>query len=82
MTTPEQARKMADALSIYKMPNYVRDALRDLARQVEELQADAKRYRWMRDIGDETWVPMGRRPGVRFSHEIDQAIDMAIAKAK
>jgi hypothetical protein len=49
--------------------------------ELAALRKDAERYRWLRDVGDETWVPMGKRPSVNFTHEIDQAIDAAIAKA-
>jgi hypothetical protein len=47
----------------------------------ERLRADAARYRWLRDIGDSTWIPMGKRPGISFTHQIDDSIDAAI-KAK
>lgn len=53
-----------------------------LCDELAELRKDAERYRWLRDVGDETWVPMGKRPGVNFTHEIDQAIDAAIARTK
>lgn len=43
MTTPEQARKLAEFKGTDDLPCNVRDALRDLAQQVEELQADAER---------------------------------------
>lgn len=49
-------------------------------RSDDALRKDAERYRWLRDVGDETWVPMGKRPGINFTHEIDQAIDAAIDK--
>ena len=49
MTTPEQARKLAEwSENNENLPAKVRDALLDLARQVEELQADAERYRYMK----------------------------------
>ena len=43
--------------------------------------ADAKRYRWLRDIGDATWIALGKRPGVNFTYEIDAAIDRALRAA-
>jgi hypothetical protein len=44
--------------------------------EVEALRADAERYRWLRDKGDTSWMPMAARvpegaPG------IDAAIDRA-----
>lgn len=44
----------------------------------EALRKDAERYRWLRDAGDSTWTPLGKRPGVKFAHEIDAAIDAAM----
>lgn len=44
--------------------------------QIEALQADAKRYRWLRDVGDASFMALGKRPNVRFTHEIDAAIDL------
>ena len=48
MVTPEEARRIADAVdkAFLKVPA---QALRDLASQVESLQADAERYRWVRE---------------------------------
>lgn len=66
MVTPEEARKLSDLVlqvrDIYKHADGLSDALRDLATQVESLQADAERYRYLRDAhpADETlWVAMG-----------------------
>jgi hypothetical protein len=53
-----------------------------LIAEIERLRADAMRYRWLRDTGDANWAPMGKRTGVRHSHEIDQAIDSAISASK
>jgi len=47
------------------------------AKQIEALQADAERYRWLRDVGDASFMALGKRPNVRFTHEIDTAIDAA-----
>jgi hypothetical protein len=49
-----------------------------LIAEVERLRADAGRYRWMRDVGDQTWTPMARRvpDGAKG---IDAAIDAVIA---
>jgi hypothetical protein len=49
----------------------------DLHKKIEALQADAKRYRWLRDVGDASFMALGKRPNVRFTHEIDAAIDLA-----
>jgi ABC-type phosphate transport system auxiliary subunit len=54
-----------------------KQALDSLRAENEELRKDAGRYRWLRDVGDETWIPLGKRPNVRFTHEIDAAIDKA-----
>jgi hypothetical protein len=53
----------------------------ELEEEVERLRADAGRYRWMRDVGDQTWTPMARRvpDGAKG---IDAAIDAAIEKEK
>ena len=46
---------------------------------------DAARYRWLRDVGDATWVPFRIRTGYSAA-QVDEAIDAAInadrAKAK
>jgi hypothetical protein len=52
--------------------------LRRLAAENAALRKDAERYRWLRDKGDSTWMAMGRRPGVKFTQEIDAAIDAAM----
>lgn len=41
---------------------------------------DAERYRWLRDIGDSTWEPMGARVP-EGSAGIDAAIDKAMLTA-
>jgi hypothetical protein len=38
-------------------------------------EADARRYRWLRDVGDATWRPFGLRAAL-----VDAAIDAAINK--
>jgi hypothetical protein len=45
MITPNEARKLA---AMSSASNKVCAALFDLAKQVEDLQADAMRYRWIR----------------------------------
>jgi hypothetical protein len=54
------------------------EAMNRNADRGEKAEAEAKRYRWLRDVGDATWVPMAKRPGVNFTHEIDAAIDKAM----
>lgn len=46
MTTPEEARKIADMLDYAVLPGA--QTIRELANQVEALQVDADRYRWLR----------------------------------
>jgi hypothetical protein len=48
---------------------------------IEALQADARRYRWLRDIGDKTWVPLRARY-CRGPMSVDQDIDAAMALDK
>lgn len=55
MTTPEQARELAEFRGV-NVPVRMREALLDLARQVEELQADAGRYRWLKANADTQWL--------------------------
>jgi len=50
---------------------------RQLERELQEARKDAERYRWLRDVGNDTWIPLGKRPGVSFTHETDAAIDAA-----
>lgn len=50
-----------------------------LCKEIERLQKDAKRYRWLRDVGDATWRPFALREG--YSAEMaDKAIDAAMLK--
>lgn len=46
-----------------------------LTAERDALRADAERYRWLRDAGNETWAPLGKRPGVQFTYQVDAAID-------
>ena len=51
--------------------------------QAKSLRADAERYRWLRDVGDSTWVPLAKRindPPMTIAQveaHIDAAIDAA-----
>jgi hypothetical protein len=53
----------------------------ELRKRCEKLSKDARRYKWLRDVGDSTFIALGRRPGIQFSHQIDNAIDTAIDAA-
>lgn len=57
----------------------VRDAA--VAAERERWQADAERYRWLRDKGDATWKPMATRV-TEGASGIDAAIDAAMAVAR
>lgn len=48
---------------------------------VAEAGRDAERYRWLRDIGDETWTPFVIH-GMQTAKSVDAWIDAAIAAAK
>lgn len=41
---------------------------------------DARRYRWLRDVGDATWTPLRIRFGVQSPNQVDAIIDTAITK--
>lgn len=46
---------------------------------------DAARYRWLRDAGDSTWRPFGRRYGYSAAWadaEIDKAMSVAAQESK
>lgn len=47
------------------------------AEGLQQAQQDAKRYRWLRDVGDSTWNPISTR-GIT-AKECDAAIDCAMA---
>lgn len=59
---------------------WVVDAIKALEAENAELRRDAERYRWLRDTGDGTWVPMAKRvpEGARG---IDAAIDSAMKES-
>jgi hypothetical protein len=62
----------------------VEKAMHEIVRlraECDIFRADAARYRWLRDIGDSTWVPLGKRKA-QFTHEIDAAIDAAIKETE
>ena len=48
MVTPEEIREQAKVFA-QENDSWTAKFLRDLAAQVEALQADAERYRWLRD---------------------------------
>lgn len=84
MTTPEQARELAEwSENNENLPAKVRDALLDLARQVEELQADAERYRHIKKMfrvfslhidGKHSYTPTGEFARMK-GPSLDAAID-------
>jgi hypothetical protein len=43
------------------------------------LRTDAGRYRWLRDIGNASWIPLVKR--WQFAHEADAVIDEAMKDA-
>lgn len=46
------------------------------AQAAESVLEDAARYRWLRDVGDPTWVPFRIRTGYSAA-QVDDAIDAA-----
>ncbi len=50
-----------------------------LLQRLRDAEEDAKRYRWLRDVGDATWRPFGLREGYSAA-QADAVIDAAIAK--
>lgn len=48
--------------------------------RLEAAEKDAARYRWLRDTGDETWIPLKSR--LRGSNKAEAHIDTAIAAMK
>lgn len=48
-----------------------------LRAQLAERDRDAERYRWLRDVGDNTWTPLMKR-GPAFAVNMDAAIDAAM----
>jgi len=71
----ENAVRMRDALIAEHA--IVRRELAERNAEIERLRADAERYRWLRDVGDETWTPFSKRTGYS-ADEADAAIDAAI----
>ncbi len=52
----------------------------ELKAKLTAAQEDARRYQWLRDIGDETWNAISKR-GISAS-DCDAAIDRALAQRK
>lgn len=44
----------------------------------DALRKDAERYRWLRDTGDDTWMPLVNRDRYCTAASVDQAIDAAL----
>lgn len=53
-----------------------------VARAKLAMQRDAERYRWLRDIGDDTWTALAKRYLGINSALIDSMVDVAIEKSK
>lgn len=63
---------------LVSLPKFLDDMdMPDCAAAVRQLIADARRYRWLRDVGDATWRPFGIRVGYSAA-QADAAIDAAI----
>lgn len=56
--------------------------LKYFRRIAQEAEKDAARYRWLRDVGDCTWKPLGKRymDSCALPNDVDAAIDAAIKK--
>lgn len=78
MVTPDGARKLADAFDESGKFGPA-NVLRDLASQVEALQADAARYRWERQ--NPAWETESFLGGLS-PKEYDAAIDEAMKNDK
>lgn len=72
LTTPEEHGKLLAAVKART------DLLRSYIERAERAAADARRYRWLRDVGDATWRPFGLRDGCSAA-AADAAIDAALA---
>lgn len=57
-------------------------AMRALVPRLRARAQDATRYRWLRDVGDRTWLPLLARDKVKSRKQVDAAIDAAIAKGE
>lgn len=84
LPSPEQIDAMADKVNLFKQ--YHRQAANMLRSIASHLRShagdaeDAKRYRWLRDIGNATWKPLGKRymDSCALPHDVDAAIDGAL----
>lgn len=54
----------------------------ELEAQVAAKEKDAARYRWLRDVGDCTWLALSKRPYRQAVYEIDAVVDAAIAQGQ
>lgn len=86
--TPAEAMSLAEAICRKRgwhptLAVYVVEGLRVQAETAEaecaEFRKDAERYRWLRDVGDNTWEPFCKRPHP-FDYNVDAAIDAAIER--
>jgi len=81
MVTPAQARKSAAILEAHDKP-VAAAIIRDLASQVESLQADAERYRWLRKEGFYKDFNFGAPfMAAEFDgHDLDATVDQELAR--
>jgi hypothetical protein len=51
-----------------------------LRAELAEAKKDAERYRWLRDVGDAVWKPLGKRymDSCALPSDVDSAIDAAM----
>ena len=65
-------------------PVRIRQVLRNLLDNANKYSGPGRTEIRLRDVGGgrESWVALGKRPGVNFTHEIGQAIDAAIDAAR
>ena len=84
MTTIEQARAVEQRLRKCAVteisPWDAADTIASLITGLEVAQRDAARYRWLRDKGDDTWVPLKTRwLDSLYTDQAEAHIDAAIA---
>lgn len=63
-------------LTAARLSDRVTAALAEAAAEIERLREDAERYKWLRDVGDETWTALTTRAS-KGPTTIDAAIDAA-----
>lgn len=74
-------REQADLVGVGDIVSTVlarRTDLRLVLDALEAAQADAARYRWLRDSAPDSWAPWADERDDSAPHEIDAAIDVAM----